>query len=257
MKITTKHAVNSPVTFATHKRFAVLFFLPSCCVNSLYKKTLSASNTFSVVLRALFVTITIVPVALIQCCRTWVGKILRHVGRSLIWQYFLRQRREMYGYLSQKIYAMWTVPTLPELVHSTHSSSSVAYSISSFFFFFLRTVHAWRPCVLLPYVLILLLRSIQVFVIFFHMTCNFICISLFSFCVFISLSMSWASVYWPSIARFARQRQLCQLKIKMLHDVKTLPNTPISPFVLPKQSLYNKVKKEDKGTWSFTRRDWG
>ena len=43
----------------------------------------------------------------------------------------------------------------------------------------------------------------------------------------------------------------------MLYDVKTLPNTPISPFVLPKQSLYNKVKKEHKGTWSFTRRDWG
>ena len=30
----TKHASNSPVTFVTHKRFAVLFFLPSCCVNS-------------------------------------------------------------------------------------------------------------------------------------------------------------------------------------------------------------------------------
>ena len=56
---------------------------PSPEVN-IHKKTLSASNTFSVVLRALFVTITIVPVALIQCCRTWVGKILRHVGRSLI-----------------------------------------------------------------------------------------------------------------------------------------------------------------------------
>ena len=35
MKITTKHAVNSHVTFVTNKRFAVLAFLPSCCVNSL------------------------------------------------------------------------------------------------------------------------------------------------------------------------------------------------------------------------------
>ena len=26
--MTTKHAINSPVTFVTHKRFAVLFFLP-------------------------------------------------------------------------------------------------------------------------------------------------------------------------------------------------------------------------------------
>ena len=32
--ITTKHVRNSPVTFVTHKRFDVLFFLPSCCVNS-------------------------------------------------------------------------------------------------------------------------------------------------------------------------------------------------------------------------------
>ena len=39
MKITTKHASNSPVTFVTHKRFVVLFFLPSCCVNSLRSLT--------------------------------------------------------------------------------------------------------------------------------------------------------------------------------------------------------------------------
>ena len=33
--ITTKHVRNSPVTFVTHKRLAVLFFLPSSCyVNS-------------------------------------------------------------------------------------------------------------------------------------------------------------------------------------------------------------------------------
>ena len=31
----TKHASNSPFTFVTLKRFAVLFFVPSCCVNSL------------------------------------------------------------------------------------------------------------------------------------------------------------------------------------------------------------------------------
>ena len=35
VKITTKHPSYSLVTFVTHKRFAVLFFLPSCCVNSL------------------------------------------------------------------------------------------------------------------------------------------------------------------------------------------------------------------------------
>ena len=29
-----KHASNSPVTFATLKRFAVLFFLQFCCINS-------------------------------------------------------------------------------------------------------------------------------------------------------------------------------------------------------------------------------
>ena len=50
----------------------------------IHKKTLSVLNPFSVVRHALFVTITVVPVALIQCYRTWVGKILRHVGRSPI-----------------------------------------------------------------------------------------------------------------------------------------------------------------------------
>ena len=31
----TKHSSNSPFTFVTLKRFAVVSFLPSCCVNSL------------------------------------------------------------------------------------------------------------------------------------------------------------------------------------------------------------------------------
>ena len=35
MKITTKLASNSNVTFVTHKHFAILFFLLSCCINSL------------------------------------------------------------------------------------------------------------------------------------------------------------------------------------------------------------------------------
>ena len=35
MKITTKHASDSPVTIVSHTRFAILFFLPSFCVNSL------------------------------------------------------------------------------------------------------------------------------------------------------------------------------------------------------------------------------
>ena len=34
-KFTSKHASDGLVTFVTHKGFAVLFFLPSCCVNSL------------------------------------------------------------------------------------------------------------------------------------------------------------------------------------------------------------------------------
>ena len=33
-KFTSKHASDGLVTFVTHKGFAVLFFLPSCCVNS-------------------------------------------------------------------------------------------------------------------------------------------------------------------------------------------------------------------------------
>jgi len=42
VKITTKHASDSPVTFVTHERFAVLFFLPSCCVNSLLLSAISS-----------------------------------------------------------------------------------------------------------------------------------------------------------------------------------------------------------------------
>ena len=47
VKIKTKHASNSPVTFVTQKRFALLLFLPSCCVNSLFlddKKTNGREN---------------------------------------------------------------------------------------------------------------------------------------------------------------------------------------------------------------------
>lgn len=33
VKVTAKHVSNRPLTFVTNKRFAVLFFLPSSCVN--------------------------------------------------------------------------------------------------------------------------------------------------------------------------------------------------------------------------------
>ena len=39
VKITTTHTSNSPVTFVTHTHFAVLLFLPSCCVNSLLSQS--------------------------------------------------------------------------------------------------------------------------------------------------------------------------------------------------------------------------
>ena len=35
VKITTEHESNSPVMFVTHKHFAILFFLPSCCINAI------------------------------------------------------------------------------------------------------------------------------------------------------------------------------------------------------------------------------
>ena len=34
--MTTKQASNNQVTFVTQKRFAVLFFPPPCCANSLF-----------------------------------------------------------------------------------------------------------------------------------------------------------------------------------------------------------------------------
>ena len=55
----------------------------------------------------------------------------------------------MYGYLSQTTYARCTVPTLPEVVQSTHSSSSVTHlpltTINAHkYSFFVRTVPAWN-----------------------------------------------------------------------------------------------------------------
>ena len=44
MKITTKLASNRPVTFVIHKRFAVLFFVPSCCVNLLVALALDSKQ---------------------------------------------------------------------------------------------------------------------------------------------------------------------------------------------------------------------
>ena len=75
--------------FSCHFTPVWAFYHPSPGVH-VHKRTLSVLNPFSVVRRALFVTITVVPVALIQCSRTWVGKILRHVGRSPIWQCFFK-----------------------------------------------------------------------------------------------------------------------------------------------------------------------
>ena len=37
-KFTSKQASDSLVTFVTHKGFPVLFFLPTCCVNSLVRQ---------------------------------------------------------------------------------------------------------------------------------------------------------------------------------------------------------------------------
>ena len=48
MKITTKHVSNSPVTFVTDERFAALFFLPSCCVNSLLALSTDGFHAISV-----------------------------------------------------------------------------------------------------------------------------------------------------------------------------------------------------------------
>ena len=46
MKITKKHVSNRPVTIVAYKRFAVLFFLPSCCVNSLICRANSGIGSF-------------------------------------------------------------------------------------------------------------------------------------------------------------------------------------------------------------------
>ena len=47
VKITTKHVSNRPVTFVAYKRFAVLFVLPSCCVNPQICRAKSGIGSFS------------------------------------------------------------------------------------------------------------------------------------------------------------------------------------------------------------------
>ena len=55
VKITTKHRSNGLVRFVTHKHFAVLFFLPSCCVNSLFaeRKTFLPLADFILIMSSL------------------------------------------------------------------------------------------------------------------------------------------------------------------------------------------------------------
>ena len=130
----------------------------------------------------MFVRITVIPVVLIQCYRTWVGKVLRHIGRPPIWQGFFRFRQEMYGYLSQTTYTRYNVPTWTEVVHSTHSSSSVTHlpltRRSSLFF--LPAQNALSPVSICANSVVMFHSSILCWQIFFflifHITCHFICI---------------------------------------------------------------------------------
>ena len=79
----TKHASNSPVTFVTLERFAVLFFLPSCCVNSLIGSLSNVDgdgnenrNRFRWVKQQLCTCITLLCTFLCRQCTTATWKYL-------------------------------------------------------------------------------------------------------------------------------------------------------------------------------------
>ena len=121
------------------------FYPPSPGVH-VHKRTLSVLNPFSVVWRALFVTFSVVPVALIQCYRTWVGKILRHVGRSPIWQCFFKIKTgNVQISFSNDLrevhcpYLTWGSAKHP-FQFQRYSSTTNAHKYS----FFVRTVPVWN-----------------------------------------------------------------------------------------------------------------
>ena len=89
--------------------------------------------------------------------------------------------------------------------------------------------------------LILLLRSNQVFVIilciddFLLVIILFVFIYLFvSFCLFVSLSMSWTCVYWPSIARLALEA-IMSIKDWRLINMPSLTTT----ILITAAEIYN------------------
>ena len=121
------------------------------------------SRPFSAVLRALFVTITVVPVALIQCYRTWVGKILRHVGRSPIWQCFFKIKtgnvRISFPNDLRELHCPYLTRGSAKYPFQFQRNSSTinAHKYS----FFVRMFPLGTLCLLFPYVLIPSLCSIQ------------------------------------------------------------------------------------------------
>ena len=78
-----EHLSNSLVTFVTHKRFAVLFFLPSCCANSL---TLAAACTNSRATRSLSFTdqLKTFNLHILRCCFTESSKQAKHTQTEAV-----------------------------------------------------------------------------------------------------------------------------------------------------------------------------
>ena len=77
-----------PVTFVTHKRFPVLFFLPSCCVNSLMDTnwgplSVTTRTTPKRWIFVLWVFIAIIPIYFVKCTLTLLNLNSREPYSSL------------------------------------------------------------------------------------------------------------------------------------------------------------------------------
>ena len=109
---------------------------------SVHQKTLSVLNPFSVVRRALFVAITVVPVALIQCYRIRVGKILRQVGRQCFFK--IKTGNVRISFPNDLVKVHYAYLTRGSVRHPLQFQR-YSYAINAHkYSFFVRTFPAWN-----------------------------------------------------------------------------------------------------------------
>ena len=125
MKITTKHVSNRPVTFVAHKRFAVLFVLPSCCVNSQICRAKSGIGSFSFTLTfSLSSAVTSRQVFVSQLSSAFIEKLFSrtfvlhaNIFTNLVLHFLIEREYEKsmkcwFGFINNPTYTQIHTPTV-------------------------------------------------------------------------------------------------------------------------------------------------